>query len=369
MKIVWIVPGFSSDERDWCIPALLDLARAVAQRCELHVVALQYPYRRDVYHIGDATVHSLDGANRRAWRTPLLWRDAIHVIDQLQFDVIHAFWAYEPGVIAAWLRNRAPIVISLAGGELIDRPQIGYGPIGRWHVRWLLHWALRRANVITAGSKYLIEIARAFYREGCFEFAPLGVDVKLFNCSGGGPNGSTQRILNVGSLEPVKDQAALLHAFRLAADQLPTARLKIAGKGRLERDLRDLTNVLGLSDRVEFCGEIAHHQLPEVYRSAALYVQSSLHEAQGMAVLEAAACGLPIVGTKVGAVADLAPHGAVAVPVGDAHALARAIIEVLESSERAAQLSRAAQQAIEHEYRLERSADRFIQLYQSIVNG
>ena len=162
MKVVWLVPGFSSDERDWCIPALLDLARVMAQQCELHIITLRYPYRRDRYSVHGASVHSIGGGHREPWDVPSIWRAAKHVIDQLEFDLIHAFWLYEPGFLAARLSKHAPIVISLAGGELINLPSIGYGLARRFYRRAIMRWSLRRADVVTAGSNYLIEIAKKF---------------------------------------------------------------------------------------------------------------------------------------------------------------------------------------------------------------
>jgi glycosyltransferase involved in cell wall biosynthesis len=85
-----------------------------------------------------------------------------------------------------------------------------------------------------------------------------------------------------------------------------------------------------------------------------------------MAVLEAAACGTPIVGTAVGALCDLAPEAAVATPVGDADGLAQALLDLLRDPDRAVQIGRAAQQAVARGYSLERSTDRFISIYESL---
>ena len=367
MKVVWIVPGFSRNEDDWCIPALLDLARALAQYCDLHIVTLRYPERRGTYAIGRAMVHSLGGGHRGPLFTPSIWHEAARTIKQLNSDVLHAFWAYEPGWIAARSYRRAPIVISLSGGELMDLPQIHYGLIGRWPVRWMIRWALRRATTITAGSKYLLEIGQRFVGAGQFELAPLGVDLKLFSPAKVPDPSQGHILLNVASLEPVKDQATLLRAFRFVADQFPGARLTIAGQGRVETQLRHLAGELCLSDRVDFRGEIEHHHLPEVYRSATVYVQSSRHESQGMALLEAAACRLPIVGTQVGALADLAPRAAIATPVGDVNRLAKAMIDLLRDPDRAAQLGQAARETVEREYNLDCAVARFMALYRRVT--
>ncbi len=176
-------------------------------------------------------------------------------------------------------------------------------------------------------------------------------------------------LLNVGSLEPVKDQTALLHAIQKVHHELPHARLIVAGEGNLRGRLESLAINLGLADCVEFRGEVPHHLLPELYRSASVFVQSSLHESQGMALLEAAACGLPIVGTRVGALADLAPEAAVATEIGNVRELAAALIELLRQPDRAVEIGRAARSIVEREYALARSVDRFLELYRSRINA
>ncbi len=372
MKVVWIVPGFSSDEHDWCIPALRNLAGEIALRCDLHIVALHYPYRRDVYHAFGATVHSLGGANRGGPRTPALWREAIRTVNALQPDVLHAFWAYEPGVIAAGLAQRVPTIIHLAGGELIDLPDIRYGLRGKPHTRWLIRWALNRPRIVTAGSRYLMEMAEKFAGGREVAFAPLGVPPHPptpspemgENISGEGES----VILNVGSLEPVKDQAMLLRAFKRVSEIVPEARLIIAGQGRLEGELRGLCQHLNLNERVSLAGEVPHAELSALYRSATLCVQTSRHEAQGMAVLEVAVHGVPLVGTAVGAIADLSPDAAVAVPVGDEASLAQAIISLLRDPVRRAQLSRTAQAIVAREYALSRAIDRAMVMYEVMTS-
>src|SRR2546422_820628 len=76
MRVALIVPGFSADEEDWCIPALLNFVRALAQRVELEVFALRYPHRRGQYRIGNASVHSFGYATRRGPASLALWREA-----------------------------------------------------------------------------------------------------------------------------------------------------------------------------------------------------------------------------------------------------------------------------------------------------
>ncbi len=375
MKVLWIVPGFSSDESDWCIPALLDLARVISQRCELHIIALQYPYRSDTYKVYDAIVHSIGGANKRGLNNFAVWRKTDRLIRSIEADMLHAWWAYEPGWLAARSNVRAPLIVSLAGGELIRLPKINYGLARKFYLRLMLRWTLRRADVVTAGSKYLIDVAKKFAVMRRIEFAPLGVDVELFkpereSCPHvfSGHDSQELIVVNVGSLEAIKDQTMLIQAFKLVQAELPNTKLIIAGEGSLKVNLLALTKRLGLIDHVNFLGAVSHDQLPALYHSASLYAQSSLHESQGMAVLEAAACGVPIVGTNVGVVADLAPDRSIAVPVGDVTALARAMLNTLRLTDRAAEINRVMQATIDRDYALDRSADRFMNLYRDAID-
>ena len=99
-----------------------------------------------------------------------------------------------------------------------------------------------------------------------------------------------------------------------------------------------------LDARVTFHGFQPTDRLAALYAQAHLHVVSSRHEAAGVVVLEAAAAGLPTVGTAVGFVADWSPDRAVAVPVGDPNALADAVVELLRDPARRARLAAAARE-------------------------
>ena len=370
MRIAWIVPGFSSDERDWCIPALLDMARALAARHGLHIFALRYPYRRDRYKVFGATVYAIGGGHRGRWTLPGVWRAMLSAVtrehQRARFDVLHAFWVYEPGVIAAWLKRRlgARTIVSAAGGELVNLPEIAYGYGGYRVVMGAMRWALRQADVVTAGSmRYLHEVRGvANLDDERLAFAPLGVDVDMF-APGSRHLEMPPTVITVGSLQPVKGQADLMRAFRFVADREANARLAIVGDGPLRAGLETLARELNLAGRVNFAGDVRHEQLPDVFRQATVFVQASLHEAQGMAALEAAACGLPLVGTPVGALADLAPDAAVISPPGDPIRLAQAILSVLDDPARGRELGQAARARVEQMYGLEVAVERLEALY------
>ncbi len=364
MKVVWIVPGFSSDEDDWCIPALLDLARVLAQRCRLTIVAMRYPYRRDTYPIGEATVVSIGGGHRGPHHTPFLWLNTARAIRKTDCEVIHAFWAYEPGVVAGWFRSRLPAVISLAGGELVFLPRIDYGLDRRLRTRVLTRVALKRARAVTTGSTYVSELARKIALPSLNQI-PLGLNLERWSCVRHDMNPPT--ILSVGSLEPVTGHEVLLRAFARVRREFTTARLRIVGGGCESARLRRLAQDLALSESVEFAGAVPHHELPAVYAQASVFVQASWHEAQGMALLEAAACGLPLVGTPVGALGDFAPGAALSSAVGDEEGLAQNLLRVLKDNNLAKSLAGSARAKVNESYSVNTAAERFLKLYDSVL--
>jgi glycogen(starch) synthase len=392
VKIGLIVPGFSADERDWCIPAHLNLARSFALSHHVHVFALRYPHRRDVYPVRGVTVHSFNGEGSRGLESAHLWATALDAIlgehRTLPFDVLHSIFGGEAGFVTVLAARRlgVPSVVSLVGGELVGMPDIGYGQALKWRQRMLNQIALRFADRLLGGSRGMTELARTQVpanRRERIQTLPLGVDTLMFSpapvspprhgngendqpfspFSKGGVKGSVN-ILNVGSLIEVKDHATLLHATAKLAQELPNVCLSIIGAGRLESQLRALASNLEIADRVCFVGAVAHDQLPEWYRRTDLFVQSSRHEGEGMAVLEAGASGVPIAGTDVGVLSDLAVCGAaIAVPPGDANALARGMYSALASR---AALGTQVLEFVEREYNLENIGERLVELYCSI---
>jgi glycosyltransferase involved in cell wall biosynthesis len=377
MRVGLIVPGFSASERDWCIPALLDLVRELARDNQVDVFALRYPHRRGAYSVHGATVHALGGATTAGPRRILLLTRALAtIVDQHRrepLDVIHGVWADEPGglaVIAGRLLG-VPVLVSLLGGELVALPDVCYGGQLSRTNRWLVRIALRRAAQVTAGSNYLCRLARDHIKRGKLELMPLGVDTRRFHPEAEAGNatplcGQGIKLLHVGSLVPVKDQTMLLRAFSHAVGEMPSVQLHIVGDGPLRRNLEELTALLGVVERVTFHGAVSHDELPAYYRAADLCVLSSRHESQGMVVLEAAACGRATVGTAVGILPDLVPATRV-VPVGDHRALADVLVDVLKSPRTLAEMGRASQNAVASNYTLKQTVTRLNALYHDLL--
>ncbi|MCB9452581.1 MAG: glycosyltransferase [Anaerolineaceae bacterium] len=369
MNIGILLPGFSSDEHDWAIPVQLNLVREMARGDDVHVLALRYPHRQDRYRVHGAEVISLGAGQVRGLRRLRLWWDALRTLRRLHrekpFDVLHAMWADETGLIAVWAGKwlGVPVVVSIAGGELAGFTDIGYGLQRSAFSRWIVERALRADAVIPACSYTKRLIAQAGYRvpETRIRQIALGVDTARFTPGEHPARGKT--LIHAASLVGVKDQAILLQAFaRLDED----VSLVIVGEGPERGNLETLAAGLGITERVQFVGAVHHLDMPDYYRNAALNVLTSHHEGLGMVTLEAAACGLPTVSTAVGLLPDV-PEMGVTVPVGDDAALAVAIQTLLNDEKRRTALAQSAYATIQTRFTIQHTVAHFRAFYREIM--
>ncbi len=170
------------------------------------------------------------------------------------------------------------------------------------------------------------------------------------------------RLLQVASLSRVKNQQLAIDAVALLSQRVDV-HLDLVGEDTLGGQLQESARELELADRVTFHGFLPQDELPRLFASADLYVQTSLHEAAGVSVLEAAACGVPVIGTRAGYVADWTPDRAVAIDDPSAETFARAIEELLADADRRRELASSAR-AWTAEHDADRTASEFERLYQ-----
>ena len=313
--------------------------RRLSLSCEVHVFALRFPFERARYTLAGGHIHALGHGNRgglsRLMVAATATRAIAHEHRSRRFDVIHALWADEPGLIAvrAGQRLGVPVVVSLMGGELVRLPDIAYGAQRSRFARYAINRAFAGAHWCTAGSQQAMAQLRA-HRSDLDErssVVPLGVDVTKF-CPDGPAASGGPSILHVGSLSPIKDQHTLLRAFGLVNAIRPDLELRLIGDGPLRMPLERAVDDLKLTSHVRFLGEKPHDELPCWYRAATICALSSRHESQSVVALEAAACGIVTVGTAVGVLAELAPASRT-VAVGDHRALAAAMQELLDDDD------------------------------------
>jgi glycosyltransferase involved in cell wall biosynthesis len=177
----------------------------------------------------------------------------------------------------------------------------------------------------------------------------------------------TKIVGNFSRLEPEKDQKTLLRAFRILMDQGVNARLVIAGGGKLEGELKQLTQDLDLTNDVHFLG--FRKGIPDLLRCIDLYVVSSTMEGLSLSLLQAMAAGLPVVATNTGGNPEVVVEGETGyiVDCGNPAALAAAMSRVLACPETAQRMGHSAKDNAYRLFGIDRMVESYISLYEEVL--
>jgi glycosyltransferase involved in cell wall biosynthesis len=345
--IAIIIPGGIGTGKDNAgVPVLEQTVRKLAQQFDITV--FQLFKTNDDYKAGTFTLIDIPrGSSLRKWWALFFTFRKLH--RKQKFHAVHAFWAMPCGFFAVLLGKifRIKSLISLQGGDAIALPEINYGQLNRPIQRRIVLWSLQRCTHLLCPTRFMYDnLIRSGLRRTSVDFIPLGVDDSLFTFQEK-PIGLPIQFLHIGNFNRVKDQATLLRAFSLIAEETP-AQLTIIGEGELEGELRSLAKELTPADAVTFRKPVAHHELVSVYRSNDILLHSSLSEGHPIVAEEAMSCGVLVCGTAVGLLYDLTDCSTSA-SVKDHRALATAVLSLINDKHRMnIQRSKAHQWARQH---------------------
>ena len=371
-----MVGWLSAREDHGYVPVLHDMIQELGGSVDLHVFAMRSPTNRGQFGTKFAQIHCIGGGNaRRMQRLPMFGRTLQALINEHRrgrFDVLHGLGIDECGsvVVAAGRMTRVPTLISVMGGELVAYQDLHYGSGLTRSNTILARLALRGAHRVTVACRPVarqVEGALSPSQHHKIAHFVLGIDPTLFEQALPRKDiAGSFRVLHVAGLRPPKDQPLLLRAFSRFRSRNPGAHLHIAGDGELHAALTAQVAALGMSDAVTFHGLLSRPELADLYRAADVLVLSSRNEGECIAALEAALCGLPIVSTHVGVMADLAPHAALTVPPLDEESLASALEKALDPEIRRS-LAAEARTLVRAEHTAARSVQKLLALYGQVM--
>jgi glycosyltransferase involved in cell wall biosynthesis len=189
---------------------------------------------------------------------------------------------------------------------------------------------------------------------------PNCVDTDLFRPTES-PPAAVPRLVFVGRLSPEKNLPALIEAVRsLDVD------LDLIGQGPLREELVSLAED---KPRVRFLGPVPNRDLPSHLRSATAFIQPSLYEGHPKTIVEAMACGLPIIATDVSGIADTVRHGDTAhLCQTDSDSIRSAIQVVLADGDLRGRLGRSAREFAVAHFSLEKITDRELALLRDVTD-
>ena len=343
MKIAVVVTGgFHPSGREQVVPSWLTLFEALSASHDIHAFVLRHLPEPCRYTLRGVDVHDVGrpSAPFGLWRRACEQALARAAADHGPFDLVHGFWGDPAGQLAVRLARQlgVPSIATCDSGEFEDLALIAYGsqrsPRGRAAVKDAL-----TATRVHVCSEYMSAKAAAHGADTVV--IPL-TTVRVATAPRARPPHAPLALIQVASLSLVKNQRLLIDAVALL-DPAIVSRVDLVGEDTLDGRLQRHALEQKVASRVVFHGFKAQDQLGAIYRNADVYVQTSLHEAAGVSVLEAAAAGLPVIGTRAGYVADWAGRRAIALDVVDPEHLAAALAALHANSASAARMAARAQ--------------------------
>jgi glycosyltransferase involved in cell wall biosynthesis len=288
--------------------------------------------------IGNVKVRRLGRGWGKIDKFLLPWRGfklAKQLYDNKKHDLVWAIMASFGGLAALFFKEQFPAVPYVLTLQEGDTPAHIYS-----RAQWLGPYyskMFKKANFITAISRYLKDYALKNGANCPMKIVPNGVDSEKFSPCGGSPEGrkvinqnlksklnikeNEKIIITISRLVEKNGIGDLIEAINLLKTtnyQLPT-KLLIIGSGPLEKSLKLKVKNFRLSiehpkseslqDRVLFLGNIPNDEVPKYLGIADVFVRPSLSEGLGNSFLEAMAAGVPIIGTPVGGIPDFLING------------------------------------------------------------
>ncbi|HEX6807513.1 MAG TPA: N-acetyl-alpha-D-glucosaminyl L-malate synthase BshA [Gemmatimonadaceae bacterium] len=332
-----------------------DLGIALAERGhEVHFITYQHPFRLPAF-LPRIFFHEVDVVRYPLFEYPpydLALAVRMHeVVREHRLDILHAHYAI-PHATSAWIAK-----------EMLDNDDVGVRIITTLHgtditlvgqdpsFQTLTKFSIERSDGLTAVSQFLKrETYKAFGCTGCaVEVIHNFVDPALYDRSTHSPllreqlgsNGDRAVIMHVSNFRPVKRVRDIVRIFARIRSERPAV-LVMVGDGPERTSAEQEARELGLQDDTYFLGKI--DVVAPLLASADLFLLPSQSESFGLSALEALACGVPVVASRVGGIPEVVSDGVTGVlcDVGDVHGMAAASLDILGDRARWERMSTAA---------------------------
>lgn len=278
---------------------------------------------------------------------------------------------FHGNILARALRLFWPVPVICTVHSLVESPRNRDSARFREFIYRITDWAASRTTAVSEAvrQRYIQERIVPAHR---IETIGQGVDTEVFRPSLRARLRFRRDLgwedefiwLAAGRLELAKDYPNLIEAFRIAHQTNPRCRLAIAGQGSLRDSIENQVRAANLGSAVTFLG--VRTDMPELMNASDGFVLASVWEGAPLVVLEAAACGLPVVSTRVGGTPDMVREGVtgILVPPRDSASLARAMCQLMAMQPDARlQMGEEARQHVVRRFSKRAMLDQYYRLY------
>ncbi|MGN6373496.1 MAG: glycosyltransferase [Solirubrobacteraceae bacterium] len=296
-----------------------------------------------------------------AWAAPALALALRRLRRSFAFELIHAHNAVPAADAVRGARLGLPLVTSVHGGDVLyTAPRSDPG-------RRAVLRGLRASDLVLANSQGIAELARG-YGARQTQVVHLGADLDGHGHRGSSTSAPT--LVTVGHLVARKRHADVLRALAVLSARHPTLRYLVIGDGPERAPLEGLAAQLGVSERVELCGQLSPDEALERMRGCTLLAMPSTEEAFGVAYVEAMAAGLPAIGCRGEPGPEeiaAAGGGMVLVPPGDIERLSQRIDELLSDQSLLRETARRARETVSAHFTWRHCAEQTLRAYEQVL--
>lgn len=285
------------------------------------------------------------------------------LIKEVKPDIVHAHYASSYGLLGALAKTSIPYIISVWGSDVYDFPHIA--PFGKQ----IIKYNLKKANYILSTSHVMAKETKK-YTDKPILITPFGVNTELFK-----PLNTKKYeefvIGNVKTLHPKYGIDVLIQATNIVIRNNPDKkiRLEIYGEGPQKDELIQLTDVLGIKNKVSFKGFIQNDKLPIIYNSVSVAVSVSDNESFGVVAVEAMACGCSVVTSDADGFTEVVENGKTGyiVPKRNPEATAEAIQKFIDNPQLRESMGAAARKRVLELYDWNNNVETMINIYNDIL--
>jgi glycosyltransferase involved in cell wall biosynthesis len=295
------------------------------------------------------------------------------------YDLIHVHQALYPAFVSVLVGKqvlrKSVIVKTGSSGITSDIKQLNQIPLGNFQSKYLIKNMDRLVATSQAGGN---EFKKTGYPKSRIIYIPNGVEIPD---NAKTAYGQVRNVITVARMSREKGIDVLLNAWGKVAKEERVPKLRIVGYGPLESELRKLTSFLGMSEAVNFIGEVPN--VSEYLTDADLFVLPSRAEGMSNALLEAMSYGIPCIATNVGGNPEvfgmdrnmkispgeylIARNGLLVNP-DDVKGLSEAILYLIREVGIREEMGKSSREFIQENYSIDLITDRYIALYQSMLD-
>jgi glycosyltransferase involved in cell wall biosynthesis len=339
-----------------------------------------YPHRYQRLCYGAGIMRNMEGSVLAKIQLPLLLLaemfSSLMKRQEGNFDLIHAHWSFPQGFTALvlnWLTG-IPCITTIHGSDVHGLRH----PI----LRALNSKIINLSGACTANSRATAAMARVISGRDDIHVVPMGVDLELFTRMSGidvfkeHRAGGDRIILFAGRFVDQKGIEYLVMALPRILESHPSTKLALVGSGPMKNKLVSLSHHLKIQNKVIFLGSVPQWQLARYYSSADVVVLPSIttdkgeREGLGLVLLEAMACGTPVIGTNHGGIPDIIKEEETGLLVNerDPDDLASNISRILAEEHLRRRLIDKGLAFVSKNFSWEIMAEKFLSLYQQVVD-